>query len=411
MITFIGAGPANIFAILYLIYKNYPAKDITLIDKGVDPWNRKEKDLLYGFGGAGFWSDGKYVFSEQQDTISEFFEDKKPYWDFIKDCFDEFHPESKTIQISKSPKTLPKIGGLQLRVADCYHLGSNWNIKFGRNIYDYLKLRGVNFYWNFNVLAVNFKTKRIIGETFSISYENLQIGLGKAGAKLIKEICRFYNIEMIPTPLHIGGRFETLYNEKIQDFVKNYQYDFKLFKRYTEDIELRTFCVNNKAAYVIQEEIDGQIYYNGFAYNNKPDKTNWLTNFAILAEVKNYNWEELKNYYFKDGESYVYGTARFESSLKKKVTKIDDFIPLLDLEDYFLDFMAEINNYFNLSSNYRIYFPEVKLQNGIVDIKSDFTLKDGRFPEVSFTGDCATGSRGLVPASITGIKAVEKLLL
>jgi uncharacterized FAD-dependent dehydrogenase len=58
----VGAGPAGIFACYELIQKNKNLK-IALVDKGNRIENRKPNEIMFGFGGAGAYSDGKLHFT------------------------------------------------------------------------------------------------------------------------------------------------------------------------------------------------------------------------------------------------------------------------------------------------------------------------------------------------------------
>jgi uncharacterized NAD(P)/FAD-binding protein YdhS len=46
-ITFIGSGPSNIFAIIHLLSNGYKGKNITLIDRGKNPYKRQSKEYRY----------------------------------------------------------------------------------------------------------------------------------------------------------------------------------------------------------------------------------------------------------------------------------------------------------------------------------------------------------------------------
>lgn len=57
-LTFIGAGPATIFAILKLIDLNYKGK-ICIIEKGKSLETRDKNELISGWAGSGCFSDSK----------------------------------------------------------------------------------------------------------------------------------------------------------------------------------------------------------------------------------------------------------------------------------------------------------------------------------------------------------------
>ena len=64
-VIIVGAGPAGIFCTLKLLESGI--RDILLIDMGKDILNRERrgKDILCGWGGAGAFSDGKILLSPE----------------------------------------------------------------------------------------------------------------------------------------------------------------------------------------------------------------------------------------------------------------------------------------------------------------------------------------------------------
>ena len=61
-LVIVGAGVAGVNAATKLVDSGYPGKDITIIDMGKDPYNRKYSEVMEGFLGAGGWSDGKLTY-------------------------------------------------------------------------------------------------------------------------------------------------------------------------------------------------------------------------------------------------------------------------------------------------------------------------------------------------------------
>jgi uncharacterized FAD-dependent dehydrogenase len=409
-IVFIGCGPSNLFSVLYLIENGFDGSQITIIDKGKDPYERTDRDLLYGLGGAGFWSDGKYIFADYYYIVSE--KNKIKYFNFIKDTLSIAHLQNP-INISKPKDFELKQTSLQLKQAECWHLGSINNIMLGKQLYDYLLRKEVNFYWGEEILDINFDKKQIITNKGICDYNFLQIGLGQKSNSFITNLCNRYDIKIKSGAVHIGGRFETKLNEKIEELSK-IQYDFKLTKRYTPAIELRTFCVNSGSAYVVEEKFNNRIQYNGHSYGDT-SKYNGLINFGIIAEIKSdYSYSLQQRLLNEINGNYVYlkQNPSFKSSLNFEEKTVLTQLPFLDkeLNSYFYDFILEINKLFDLKEDYLFYLPEAKLSPGIIDLDENFNLKDGRYKEVNWVGDSCTGTRGIVPASLTGLKAVEKFL-
>jgi uncharacterized protein len=407
---FLGAGPANLFSILYLIENGFDGSLITVIDRGENPYNRAREDLLYGFGGAGFWSDGKYIFADYYNVVKE--EERTKYYKFLKDKLTGFVLPN-AIQVSKPKNFELKETDLKLKQAECWHFGSTNNVVLGKQLYDYFLKKGVHFDWKKEVLDINLDRKSVRTNKFVYYYSYLQIGLGQKSSSFIKALCNNNNILIKSGAVHIGGRFECEFNDKIKE-LSQIQYDFKLVKKYKEGIEIRTFCVNSGSAYVVEEKFNGRIQYNGHSYGGT-DKYNNLVNFGILAELKSKDSYLLQNLLIKQlNGNYLYLKQKplFKSSLDINNIPILTQLPFLseELNFYFYDFISEINGLFNLKNNYIFYLPEIKLNPGIIDVDENFNLKDGKYNEVNWVGDGCVGTRGIIPASLTGMKAVEKFL-
>ena len=76
----------------------------------------------------------------------------------------------------------------------------------------------------------------------------------------------------------------------------------------------------------------------------------------------------------------------------------------------FLDFIQSLNEILQLEDKWCFFLPEVKINGGMLDLDEYFRVKDGRFSNVGWVGDSCTGTRGIVPAAITGIKSINRLL-
>ena len=172
-IIFIGCGPSNLFSVLYLLENGFDGSQITIIDKGKDPYKRTDKDLLYGFGGAGFWSDGKYIFADYYDIVSE--ENRIKYYNFLKDKLTNIAYLPNLINVSKPKDFKLEQTSLKLKQAECWHLGSTNNIMFGRQLYDYFLKKGVHFDWEKEVLDIDFDRKRVRTNKFVYYYSLFQL--------------------------------------------------------------------------------------------------------------------------------------------------------------------------------------------------------------------------------------------
>lgn len=412
-LVFIGAGPSTLFSVLYLLENGIEGSNIIIIDKGKNPYERNPKDLLYGFGGAGLFSDCKLVFSETTDTISHLISDKKKYFDLIKKYIYEFHPDPDAITISY-PTDYECKSDLQLIQSECWHVGSDYGLIIGKKIYNYFREKGVKIVFENEVVSINLEDNEIqmvdeLGDRF-IYYDYLQIGTGKIGGKDILTNC--YNEFGIPIKkgaIHFGGRFETEITPEILNIVNNIQYDFKFEKKYNENLRIRTFCCNTGNAHVVKELTPQGVQFNGHSYKNK--NLNDLCNFGIIMEIKGEEWTEERLLKGLEEGICCEEEPKFESSLKEKFqNKLYMSLGLWDFRKELNDFVIQLNKELNFGKNCRTYFPEIKQSIGIIETDEYFRLEDGRFNNVAWVGDACTGSRGIVPAAITGLKSVEKLI-
>jgi len=408
-------GSANIFAVLYLIKKGYKGQ-ITMIDKGKSIVNRQSKDILNGFMGAGAFSDGKYVFANYRDSTPLFISDNDrfKYQEFIKSIIEE---HIKTV--NKSPERIHDLylKDIELKQSETWHLGTNNNLELGNKIHDFLIKNKVELIFNLDVTDIDYENK-VINDY--IHYDYCQIGLGRTGYKQIKKLVPDNSFDF--DTIHIGGRFETHYNYNIKKIAEDIQYDFKFIKQYEKDISIRTFCVNHKYSYIIQEKHDFGVLYNGHAYNNKPIKQNDLTNFAILCQLHDKNVDKIQKYLlslFKEHSIVINGKTDFISSFKRNInTNVilknwKEFIniienkKLLKVFNYIQDFIIELNEILHYENNYNFYIPEVKLTSGILKTENNCQLN--MIKDVAWVGDSCLGTRGIVPSAISGIHAVSKI--
>ena len=68
----IGAGPSTIFSVL-----EHPKENSLIIEKGKSVFTRDKKEVLFGFAGAGCWSDSKLICFGRSETL-------RPGMDFNK---------------------------------------------------------------------------------------------------------------------------------------------------------------------------------------------------------------------------------------------------------------------------------------------------------------------------------------
>ena len=429
-IVIVGAGVAGVNAATKLVDNGYPGKNITIIDMGNDPYNRKPEEVMTGFLGAGGWSDGKLTYHTAiGGQLSKYCGEKKAMelMDEVINNFKRFHPKPEEVQCSnpvEEPEFIKPYFGL--RLFPVWHVGTDYLHEIGKNWYDYLVSKGVNFVWNERVFKVDFESHLVYctvngkkGE-HALEYDQLIFAVGKSGIDFVQEIQDEYQLETEPKSVQIGVRFEApqKHFQKLIDI----SYDFKLYRKFEDKgVSLRSFCTNNNAAYVAVEETYGDLSYNGHAKKD-PKYRNDMTNFGILMEINGINnpFEWSRNVVNKlqfGGTGLYYSPTRVPSSTsegeKVKAFQINTLKGVKEIMgeywDYIEDFITDMKKVFpTLRNDWGIYIPEVKyLSPEPLVYHSDLALID--YPDVHFVGD-ALSARGITVSGAQGILAVSKLV-
>jgi uncharacterized FAD-dependent dehydrogenase len=301
--------------------------------------------------------------------------------------------------------------------------------EIGKNWYNYLVSKGVNFIWNSKVTSIDFTFDELkyegppISEVVkTLSYDELIFAVGKSGIDFAQELANEYELPDEPKSVQIGVRFEApqKHFQKLIDI----SYDFKLYRKFEDKgVSLRSFCTNNNAAYVAVEETYGDYSYNGHAKKDMRYR-NDMTNFGILMEINGiedpFTWSRklVKECQIKDKGLY-YSPSRTVSTTSEG-NQVDAFQIGLDelskvkesFQGYFQyieDFIEDMKKIFpTLQDDWGMYIPEVKYLSPepLVNYK-DLSLT--KYSNVHFVGD-ALSARGITVSGAQGILSVEHLL-
>ena len=428
-IVIVGAGVAGINAATKLVDNNFKGQ-ITIIDMGKDPYNRKPEEVMTGFLGAGGWSDGKLTYhTEVGGQLSKYCGNEKAMelFDQVIDNFKRFHPNPSEVQCSDpqaEPEFIKPYFGLKL--FPVWHIGTDYLHQIGKNWYDYLVANGVKFQWETKVTDIVFHnqavwTDKMENEWDFIKYDRLIFGVGKSGIDFGKKLAEQYELPTEPKAVQIGVRFEAPQHhfQKLIDI----SYDFKLYRKFEDKgVSLRSFCTNNNAAYVAAEHTYGDYSYNGHAKKDEAYR-NDMTNFGILMEIrgidKPFDWSrEAVKKLQKNGKGTFYSPShRVPSKTSEgdyvKCEVVNSMLPLYEaLEGYAFyieDFIEDMKEVFpTLGDDWGIYMPEVKYLSPepLVNYKN---LSLTKFPNVHFVGD-ALSARGITVSGSQGIYAAESIL-
>jgi len=432
-IVIVGAGVAGINAATKLVDNDYKGK-ITIIDMGLDPYNRPLSDVMRGFLGAGGWSDGKLTYHTSiGGQLSKYCGENKAMelFDQVIANFKRFHPKPEEVQCSNpvaEPDFIkPQFG---LRLFPVWHVGTDYLHEIGKNWYDFLVQGGVEFIWETKVTNIDFDQQMVflgdwknkVEHDSYLTYDKLIFGVGKSGIDFGKELAEKYDLPTEPKSVQIGVRFEAPQHhfQKLIDV----SYDFKLYQKFEDKgVSLRSFCTNNNAAYVAAEHTYGDVTYNGHAKKDEAYR-NDMTNFGILMEIKGidkpFDWsrEAVKQLQI-DGKGMFFSPSdRVPSKTSEGDYVKCEVVPSMDIlykaigeyAFYIEDFIEDMKEVFpTLGNDWGIYMPEVKYLSPEPLVKYD-DLSLTRFPNVYFVGD-ALSARGITVSGAQGIYSAESILI
>ena len=422
-IVMIGAGVANVNAATKLVDNGFEG-NITIIDMGKDPYLRPYEEVMTGFLGAGGWSDGKLTYHTSiGGQLSKYCGEEKAMelFDQVINNFKRFHPKPEEVQCSNpvaEPDFIKPYFGL--RLFPVWHVGTDYLHEIGKNWYDYLVSKGVNFRWEEKVTDIDFVEQEVKTELYEMPYDELIFGVGKSGIDFGNQLAEKYNLPTEPKSVQIGVRFEA--PQKHFQKLIDVSYDFKLYRKYEDKgVSLRSFCTNNNAAYVAVEETYGDHSYNGHAKKDESFR-NDMTNFGILMEVrgidKPFEWSrEVVSKLQKDGTGLYYSPSREPSQTSEGIevssVKVDTMHHISKaMQPYFwyiVDFIEDMKKVFpTLKDDWGIYVPEVKYLSPepLVDYTN---LALTEYPNVHFVGD-ALSARGITVSGAQGTYVAEAIL-
>jgi uncharacterized FAD-dependent dehydrogenase len=348
--------------------------------------------------------------------------------------FKRFHPKPEEVQCS-DPQSEPDFikPYFGLRLFPVWHVGTDYLHEIGKNWYDYLVSKGVNFEWETKVVSIDFKEQffealdvyqldQPYANTRVGKYDRLIFGVGKSGIDFGKQLAEDYSFPTESKPVQIGVRFEApqKHFQKLIDI----SYDFKLYRKFEDKgVSLRSFCTNNNAAFVAVEETYGDHSYNGHAKKDEAYR-NDMTNFGILMEIRGidnpFEWSrELVEKVQAHGTGLYYSPSRKPSTTSEGDDVSTHQIDWMGLQvvaehfqgyfEYISDFIDDMKKVFpTLKDDWGIYIPEVKYLSP--EPKVDYSnLTLAQFENVHFAGD-ALSARGITVSGAQGIYIAESLL-
>lgn len=274
---------------------------------GCNPCN-----IMYGFGGAGTLSDGKYNITTNfgGDLHNYIGEDKAlKLMEYVDSVLMDFDKGDATLYSTENTglKSECLKNDLHLLTAKVRHFGTERNREILQKIYDYVK-DTVDFEFMTKVISVDFEDGYYFVKTDKneiIKCKYLVLAAGRSGSKWISDTCQEFDVEMKKNRVDIGVRVEV--PAEVFKHITDKVYEAKIVyqtKQYNDLV--RTFCMNPYGE-VVTENTNGVMTVNGHSYAN-PELRTENTNFALLVTNK---FTEP----FKDSNEYGESIARVSNML------------------------------------------------------------------------------------------------
>lgn len=449
-IVVVGAGAAGVF-LAYELTKLNTDKKVLIIDGGRRVENRtcpitegkvdhcigcKPCNIMYGFGGAGTLSDGKYnITTSFGGDLHQYLGEKKAMdlMEYVDDVLMEFDggDDLELYSTDKNDlKTKCLRHDLHLLSAKVRHFGTDRNKVILQRIYDYVK-DTIDFEFNTMVEEVAFEEDKYIIKTKDETYsaDDLVLAAGRSGSKWIADVCDTFDVGLKRNRVDIGVRVEV--PAEVFKHITDDVYEAKIMyqtKQYNDVV--RTFCMN-PYGHVVTENTNGVLTVNGHSFTD-PKLQSENTNFALLVTNRFTEPFEDSNEY---GESIaklsnmlgggvlmqrfgdlVKGRRSSERRMAKSFTnptlnatagdlslvmpkrQLDDIIEMIYQLDKIAPGMA--------NDDTLLYGIEVKFYNSVVDVDNKFETSHKR---LYCLGDGSGVTHSLSQASASGVEMARIL--
>ncbi|GHV32945.1 FAD-dependent oxidoreductase [Clostridia bacterium] len=300
----IGGGISGLMAAERLTAEN-PALRVAIFEKGraiekrhCPIVERKAKRclrckpcaIMEGAGGAGAFSDGKYVISTEYggwltdvmppETVMEYIEQADAILRGHGATAERFNPDNEL-------KTLCLRYDLHMQQGQLKHLGTDANLATMESLITAISQRA-EIHTGVEVTGIDKNSHEITfinnaGQFGSAMAKHIIFAVGRSGSEFFQEWCRLGGLAMSSNQVDIGVRVELPsliwehFSKKIYE--PKIWYRSKLYGDVT-----RMFCFNEQG-HVVTENTGGILTVNGHAYKD-PKKKSANSNFALLSTLR-----------------------------------------------------------------------------------------------------------------------------
>ena len=304
-ITIIGGGIGGLMFAHRIISKR-PDLHVVMLEKGAPLKKRicpiiaqktstcvkcRHCAIMTGLGGAGAFSDGKYIISTEYGGWLTDYLSGQTVIDYIEQAdkiLVSFGATEERFMPSDDLKKLTLRYDLHMLQAQVKHLGTDDNFRTMSHMVDYLS-EVIDIRTETNVVDIDKDQHLVIcennagGETYSIKSKIIVIAVGRAGSQFFSDWCTKHRIPLQNNQVDIGVRVEL--PAIIWDDFSKVIYEPKIiYRSKVYGDATRMFCFNERGE-VVTENTDGVLTVNGHSYRDKAKATS-NSNFALLTTIK-----------------------------------------------------------------------------------------------------------------------------
>ena len=325
-VAIIGGGIGGLMCAYRLIEKK-PDLKIILFERGNDLENRrcpivakKTKycvkcdpcNIMEGMGGAGAFSDGKYIIStEYGGWLTDVMEPSEVinYIEQADDILVSFGATTERYLPNDELKRECLKHDLHMQQAQVKHLGTDANFDTMLKLVNSLKSK-VEICTMTTVIDVDKDSKIIKAKgpkgDIEVQANKVVFAVGRAGSRIFASWCKKNGIALSNNQVDIGVRVE-LPSIVWEHFSKKI-YEPKIFYRSKKYGDItRMFCFNERG-HVVTENTDGVLTVNGHSFKDESKKSQ-NSNFALLSTTR-----------FTEPFNEPIEYARFVASLANKIS-------------------------------------------------------------------------------------------
>ena len=325
-VAIIGGGIGGLMCAYRLIEKK-PDLKIILFERGNDLENRrcpivakKTKycvkcdpcNIMEGMGGAGAFSDGKYIIStEYGGWLTDVMEPSEVinYIEQADDILVSFGATTERYLPNDELKRECLKHDLHMQQAQVKHLGTDSNFDTMVKLVNSLKSK-VEICTMTTVIDVDKDSKIIKAKgpkgDIEVQANKVVFAVGRAGSRIFASWCKKNGIALSNNQVDIGVRVE-LPSIVWEHFSKKI-YEPKIFYRSKKYGDItRMFCFNERG-HVVTENTDGVLTVNGHSFKDESKKSQ-NSNFALLSTTR-----------FTEPFNEPIEYARFVASLANKIS-------------------------------------------------------------------------------------------